>query len=701
MHKKQEKVFFIFALHNHQPVGNFPTVLDYNYEKAYRPFLEVASRFPDVKFSLHTSGILLEWLRRNRPDYLRLLRLLVERGQVEIMGGGFYEPILPVIRDEDKRGQIEKLSSWIRDHLGVVPRGMWLAERIWEPALARPIAEAGLQYVATDDYHFHGAGFDRLFHYYLTEEEGWPLNIFPISEKLRYLVPFRPPGETLEYLRSHHDPAAEKLLVLADDGEKFGAWPGTHRAVYEEGWLEKFFAMLRENSDWLQTATFSEYMSISPPQGLVYLPASSYREMMEWSGGFWRNFFIRYPESNLMHKKMMAVRRRIDALPEGKSRDMALDFLWAGQCNCAYWHGIFGGLYLNFLRAAIWENLLKAEEEAEKMIRGGASFLDLRVEDRDFDGRDELVVVSDRFSLMFSPHLGGSMWEFSWRPAAVNFLDTMTRREEEYHHGLFEDREGRNGHAADDGVRSIHDIELDAAEALKEDIVYDRYRRGGMIEHFFPDRVSLEDFRRLVHEGPEPFFAPAEMKLEKLQDEPTAPLKASVVFQRLLEAGGSSIRMSKEIAFEAGADIITLKYCLEHCGGQDYKGWFGSEFNLAMLYGRDGRKYYCILGRDLEQPCLASAGVEEGVESICLCDGQRGFSLCFHFSRPAQLWRFPIETVSRSEAGLERTYQQSLVLPRWQPRLVSGERWSVVLTMKVKETGRNGISGPCVRETEA
>ena len=111
MHKEQEKIYFIFALHNHQPVGNLSEVLDYNYEKAYRPFLDVVSRFPQIKFSLHNTGILLEWFRQNRPDYLRLLRTLVDRGQVEIMGGGFYDPILPVIRDEDKLSLIH--ISWV------------------------------------------------------------------------------------------------------------------------------------------------------------------------------------------------------------------------------------------------------------------------------------------------------------------------------------------------------------------------------------------------------------------------------------------------------------------------------------------------------------------------------------------------------------------------------------------------------------
>ena len=120
------------------------------------------------------------------------------------------------------------------------------------------------------------------------------------------------------------------------------------------------------------------------------------------------------------------------------------------------------------------------------------------------------------------------------------------------------------------------------------------------------------------------------------------------------------------------------------CIRDRYWGWFGSEFNLSMLSGRDEKRYYRIPGRELKQPHLASVGVEEDVETISLCDEWRGCALFFHFSRPAQLWRFPIETVSRSESGLERTYQQSLILPRWQPRLSPGERWEVVLTVEVK-----------------
>mgnify|MGYP001572065226 CR=1 FL=1 len=89
--------YFLFCIHNHQPVGNFDHVLEEAYEKSYWPFLQLISRYPSVKMSLHNSGYLIDWLIENHPEYIELLRMMVNRKQVEIMGGGYYEPILPMI----------------------------------------------------------------------------------------------------------------------------------------------------------------------------------------------------------------------------------------------------------------------------------------------------------------------------------------------------------------------------------------------------------------------------------------------------------------------------------------------------------------------------------------------------------------------------------------------------------------------------
>jgi len=117
---------------------------------------------------------------------------MAERGQVEFVSGGFYEPILPIIPDKDKVQQIIKLNKYIYDKFGQNPKGMWLAERVWEPHLVKYIAEAGIEYVVVDDAHFFSVGLkeEDLFGYYLMEEQGYKLAVFPISMKLRYLIQY-------------------------------------------------------------------------------------------------------------------------------------------------------------------------------------------------------------------------------------------------------------------------------------------------------------------------------------------------------------------------------------------------------------------------------------------------------------------------------------------------------------------------------
>ena len=87
-------VRLILALHNHQPVGCLDGVFEASFRDSYLPFLEVMEDYPDIPFVLHISGPVLEWLIDNQPKYVARVRALAESGRVEILGGGFFEPIL-------------------------------------------------------------------------------------------------------------------------------------------------------------------------------------------------------------------------------------------------------------------------------------------------------------------------------------------------------------------------------------------------------------------------------------------------------------------------------------------------------------------------------------------------------------------------------------------------------------------------------
>jgi len=218
----------VFGVHFHQPVGNFDHVFEQHVRDVYRPFLERLSEHGFFPIAVHLSGPLLEWLEAHEAKLLDLIGGLASDGRVELLLAGFYEPVLVSLPREDRLEQIERMRQTIRRRFGVTASGLWLTERVWEPELAADLALAGVRFALVDDRHFLVSGFtrDRLHSPFWTESDGRQVAIFPIDERLRYLIPFKPPADTVGYLRDLRKHGA-RLAVLADDGEKFGGWPGT------------------------------------------------------------------------------------------------------------------------------------------------------------------------------------------------------------------------------------------------------------------------------------------------------------------------------------------------------------------------------------------------------------------------------------------------------------------------------------------
>jgi len=218
------KFHLSLLIHAHQPAGNFEDVFERCYQRAYLPFVQHLEKHQRIRAALHYSGPLLSWIEKNRPEYFELLRSLVKRKQVEMVGGGFYEPILAVIPPEDQREQIERLTAYLEEHFGERPSGAWLAERVWEPQLPSILAAAQINYTLVDDFHFLAAGFEptELFGAYQAEDRGKVVRLFAGQKALRYLVPFGTVEEVIHYLREEAMTHPGGVAVFGDDMEKFG-----------------------------------------------------------------------------------------------------------------------------------------------------------------------------------------------------------------------------------------------------------------------------------------------------------------------------------------------------------------------------------------------------------------------------------------------------------------------------------------------
>ena len=623
---------FVFGLHLHQPVGNFDHVMADHVRDVYRPIIERATAAGFFPLTLHVSGPLLEWLEQHEVSWLDMIGRLAADGKLELLLAGFDEPILASLPKPDRLEQIGRMRDYLKRRFGVDATGLWLTERVWQPGLAEDLADAGVEYALVDDRHFLVSGFrsDELHRPHLTESNGRRVGLLAIDERLRYLIPFRPPEETASYLRQLRG-HGHGLAVLADDGEKFGGWPGTKDWVYGSGWLDTFLRTMEQlmTGGDIKLTTGQEAFRQVPSGGLAYLGTASYREMEKWSlppaaqqgltkleeelgpkhlatstafvrGGHWHHFLVKYAEANRMHKVMLALstlsRSRGDPLEARRAIGRA-------QCNDAYWHGVFGGLYLPHLRNAIWRQLAIAEH----VLRQGESLACDEL-DLDYDGYAELWLHSSQFSALISPHRGGAIEVLTRFSDLTNLADVLTRRRESYHE-LPKQAHGDGGQDKSGGTHSIHDIEK--ASRLTELPPVDAEPRAILVDRLISTDVTATQY--------------AKGHYKPLRSWAAEPMRATV------NAAANSItivlqgdRLEKRLTFDA-AGCLEVRY-----------SWDGSEMPADALFA----------------PELSLA---------------RSVALQVH--PEADVWRSEITTVSRSEKGFEETIQGVSLTPRWPAQL--------------------------------
>ena len=702
----------VLVFHNHQPIGNFDGVFEQAYQDSYLPFLDVFQRYDNLRIALHTSGSLMEWLDANHPEYVDRLAEFVATGRIEIVGGAFFEPILAMIPSRDRVGQITSYTEWLQKRLGATIRGMWVPERVWEQSMTSDLVRANIGYTILDDFHFKNAGLneDQLHGYYVTEDDANILNVLPGSEPMRYMIPFEDPGNSINYLRhvAEHHPGS--VVVFGDDGEKFGTWPGTKEHVYDRGWLANFFDALAANSDWLKVTTPSEAIDSVPPLGKLYIPEGSYREMTEWAlpaakineyedvhhdfehqgqwhrvspfvrGGFWRNFKVKYPETNEMYSRMQMVSRRLQEVVNsggsGELIDQARLELYRGQCNCGYWHGAFGGAYLPHLRNAVFNHLIAADNlldqaEGRGWQAGQKPWVELDADDYNLDGRQEIRLANNRLMTLVSPVEGGHIYELDVKSICHNLLATLTRRPEAYHRKVLQGPSSGEGEVA-----SIHDLVVFKQEGLNERLGYDSWQRNSLIDHFYPADTSPADVvsGQAAEQG-DFVHGSYEAKLRRSEG------RMQLQMIREGNVAGQSLHITKGVTLNADDSVLEIAYLIENLP-QDFHIHFAPELNFAGLpAGADDRFFHDADGNSLGQ--LGHQLDLHDTTSLGLTDQWLGIDVGLMFDRPTSVWTYPVETVSQSEGGFELVHQSVAVVPHWHLTPDANGCWSVTMRMAI------------------
>jgi hypothetical protein len=699
----RRRISLALTLHNHQPIGNFGWVFAEVFEQAYRPMVEALTRHPSVRVGLHYTGPLLEWLRAERPGFIADLRALVDRDQVEILGGGLYEPVLASLPERDRVGQLTRMADTVESTFGRRPTGAWLAERVWEPDVPTSLVAAGYGWTILDDSHLRAAAIpeDEMWGPYTTEDQGRLLRVFGTEQGLRYRIPFHEVDEVIEYLDEHATEAGERVGTMGDDGEKFGAWPTTYEHCWGKGrWVERFFEALESNADWITTVRPSDWLASNPPVGRAYIPTGSYAEMGEWAlppdesraftnalhraretgapearwlrGAFWRNFQIRYREINDLHKQMLRVSDKVDRMPDGAAREAALDHLYRGQSNDCYWHGLFGGIYIAHMRAATLAHLIAAEDAADQVL-GIATGSELR--DLDLDGRDEIRLATDGEVVALELDEGGGIGAWDIRAARHALTGVLRRRPEAYHerlrrHEAEAAKRGKGKGAA--APASIHDMVQVKEAGLLARLVYDDYERRSGLLRILPAGATPATWGA-GGRGELGDFAAGRFGIIRLDAD-----RAVIARDGAATIDGRRYPLSVETEVRVGGGrldpSLSVTTTVRNSGELPLEARVGIEWALTMLGGGGNPEaWWEIQG---ERSRHDGSGATTGVSKIGQGNAWLGLAVETVASPAADAWHAPIETVSNSEAGFERVYQGGALLLSWPVTIAPGGSWT-------------------------
>ncbi|UCG04293.1 MAG: DUF1926 domain-containing protein [Candidatus Heimdallarchaeota archaeon] len=689
---KQGTVYFPIVWHAHQPVGNFPWVIENAYQKAYLPLLQTISKYPEIKSSLHISGSLLLWLQDNHPEYLEQIVTLHNQKQIEIIGGGFYEPILAVIPDRDKERQIQLMVDWWEENYKISPKGLWLAERVWVPNLPPILKNMRVEFTFIDDYLFQMAGLSeqQTYYAYMTEDQGDPITIFPINEKIRYLVPWRDSKETIQYLMKGCDEFHEKIIVMISDMEKMGVWPAGDRTTYDicyvDGyngtpWMNSFFEEVISNP-WIKPILISDYLKEHHPRGLIYLPTSSYDKMAIWAlpsplrkrleklyksineneiepklakdiktfakGSIWHNFLIKYSQANIMHKRMLHCRAKVrsteKSLPELSPDQFKRiwEKIFISQSNDTYWHGLFGGIYYRFLRHSTHKHIILAEYLLDRLrSKEGLDQFMGSIQDVLLDGQLDGILENKYVSCYISSLFGGSIFALNLKKHGYNFLNVLTRQKEPY-------------------------------QSTKMQSVQDRFEKWSFQDHFLLTEV-LEDSLQNDTYNDLGNFANKIYKISQNPDQSLTLMRRGVIS---LENRSIHTKISKQ--FRLQNTKLLIEYDINFSEALELgKLVFSPEINLVgASYPHKTSGIINGTQFDMEKSLTCSK-----CHTIEIRDLNEGVLIILNFDQSLDCVVFPLLSILKSEIGFEELYQGTSIFPKIG---ISGKKVHFVIEMLLK-----------------
>ena len=416
--KKEKKLLLILGSHAHVPSGASESEFEFVYDKKMRPFISNLYRYSKIQAVLHYSGVLLYWVERNHPELFMLIEDMVNRKQVELLGGGFYEPMMPLISLQDRIGQVEYMTTYLRKHFGKRPLGCWIPGMAWEQNLAAALCASDMIYTFLSQNQFMKAGLsgDELFSPCISEDQGKLLTIFPVSLQAQNALAENSFTHVFNEISGsmnngnffRGDSIQDRIIAVFPSKTACAASEAADTA-----W-NRFFEEISLSGDIVETALPGKIIKTLCINKKASFPNSSAIDN-DFSP---RRFLIDSREANGIYSKMVFTNVLINQLKGDRYRKLAArEELWKAQDSCLF--SPCDGMNGHDLRKSAYSSLLRAEclsREKGKFISS------LTQHDFDLDGVNEYLFQDARINC-YIQQKGAGVFELDYLPKEWNYLN--------------------------------------------------------------------------------------------------------------------------------------------------------------------------------------------------------------------------------------------------------------------------------------
>ncbi|MDR0464032.1 MAG: DUF1926 domain-containing protein [Treponema sp.] len=423
--KDDKKNYLILGSHAHVPSGAPESEFEFVYENKMRPFVTNLYRYSNIQAVFHYSGILLYWVERNHPELFMLIEDMISRKQAEILGGGFYEPCFPLIPLQDRIGQIELMTTYLRKHFGKRPQGCWLPGFVWEQHLVTALSLSDMNYSFLSQEQFSVAGLqdEQIFFPCITEDQGKLIVIFPVSSSIEkeledksFYHVFNELNKEFENKSNLPDKSeyflnTEKIICIFPD--KVSSSP---EEAVDTAW-NRFFEEISLSENIIETTLPSKIIKKHKSLKKNNFPDSA-KSGNDFSP---RRFLINHEEANSIYSKMIFTNVLINQLKGDKARKQnAREELWKAQDSCFF--SPCNGHLRGELRKAAYSSLLRAERLSRENVKAISSLVQ---HDFDLDGVKEYLFQNDKINCYVHKQ-GAGIFELDYFPNEWNYLDCGT-----------------------------------------------------------------------------------------------------------------------------------------------------------------------------------------------------------------------------------------------------------------------------------